>query len=249
MSRRTKENKSAVRGEKNPGGSDMKRVYLILALVGVIGIAAVGYSVASNAMGEAVTQPVPIEGSDDPARLVAIAEGVERGDPDASVTLLEFADYQCPGCGSFAMQVKPMVDMTYVDPGQVKFVFYDFPLEQHQNSFIAHRSARCAGDQDLYWEFHDALFGNQRSWSASGNPIPLFLDYARDLGADVSSFESCVKSDRHAEVVSANALLGQQLGVSSTPTLMLSEGSGMATRISSPDFESVQRAIDGALEP
>lgn len=228
----------------------MKRVYVILAIVAVIGVAAVGYSLASNSLGSggAVTGPVEVEGLDDPARLIELARGIERGDPDAPLTMLEFADFQCPACGTFATQVKPMVDMSYVDAGQVRFVFHDFPLEQHQNSFIAHRSARCAGDQDLYWEFHDALFGNQAQWSASGNPISLFLGYARELGADVSSFESCVRSDAHAETVTANIVLGQQLGVSSTPTLMLSEGRGMATRLQSFDFESIRGTVEEALE-
>ncbi|MEX0979615.1 MAG: thioredoxin domain-containing protein [Gemmatimonadota bacterium] len=225
----------------------MKRFRLVFGVVAVFAVAIVGYSIATNASSGAVTGPVELEGIDDPARLIELAQGVEMGDPGAPLTMIEFADFQCPSCAGFALQVKPMVNMSYIEDGSVRFVYYDFPLSQHGNSFLASRSARCAQDQDLFWEYHDALYRDQPRWAAAANPVSIFVEHARALGADADTFRSCVNSDRHAEVVTANMRLGEQLGVSGTPSIMLSQGGGMATRIRSYDFETIRETVENAL--
>ena len=178
-------------------------IFLMLGAVAVLGIGIVGYSVGSNALGTAATMPVDVEGLDDMERLVELAQGVTRGDPDAPITIVEFGDFQCPGCGQFALQVKPQIDLTYVQPGQAKFVFYDYPLVEigHQHAFLAARAARCAGDQDRYWEYHDALFRNQSSWSGQSQVVGSFVSYADQVGLDTDTFEACLRSERHADVV------------------------------------------------
>lgn len=229
-------------------GSRTSPVYYILGAVAVLGIGIVGYTVGSRAFGSAVTEPVELEVESD-RELVELAQGVVAGDPDAPVTVVEFGDYQCPGCGAFAAQVKPLLDANLIETGRASFVFYDFPLVQgHPNAFLAARAARCAGDQDAYWEYHDALFRNQQEWSPSGNPAGRFVDYAEELGLDEDAFESCVRSDRHAETVTANMQLGQALGVSGTPTVMVSRGQGMARRLNSWGYEDIEGAVEEALE-
>ena len=133
----------------------------------------------------AVSAPIEISFEDD-QQLVALAQGVGKGDPDAAVTIVEFGDYQCPGCGSFAVSVKPRLEQEYVSSGEARFVYYDFPLIQiHPNAFLAARAARCADDQDLYWEYHEHLFRNQTAWSPSTNPGSDFRGYADELGLDI----------------------------------------------------------------
>lgn len=221
--------------------------YYILGAVAVLGIGIVGYAVGSQAFGSAASEPIELQVEGD-RELVEMARGVVAGDPDAPVTVVEFGDYQCPGCGSFAQQVKPMVDRNLVETGRASFVFYDFPLVQgHPNAFLAARAARCAGDQDAYWEYHDALFGNQRQWSTDGSPAGRFVDYAEEMGLDGGEFEDCLRSDRHAETVTANMQLGQALGVSGTPTIMVSRGQGMAQRLSSFSYSAIEEAVDEAL--
>lgn len=244
--------KSEKKREKAPKAdartSPMTKLYYILGAVAVVGIGVVGYGVGSSAMSSAVTEPVELDVESD-RELVEMARGVVRGDPDAAVSIVEFGDYQCPGCGGFARQVKPMIDLNFIDSGRANFVFYDFPLIQiHSNAFLAARAARCAGDQDAYWEYHDQLFGNQRSWASAANPAGDFVSYAEEIGIDAGAFERCLKSDRHAETVTANLRLGEALGVSGTPTVMISEGQGMATRLSSFDFASIEQAVNEALE-
>ena len=93
-----------------------------------------------------------------------MAKGVTKGPEDAPITIVEFGDFQCPACGAFAQQVKPQIELAFVESAQAKFVFYDFPIVSgHPNAFLAARAARCAEDQgllglvDLVHEDLDAL--------------------------------------------------------------------------------------------
>jgi protein-disulfide isomerase len=161
---------------------------------------------------------------------------------------MEFGDYQCPTCRDFFQLAKPFLDMTYVQEGQVAFIFHDFPLyEGHPHAFLAARAARCAGDQGDYWGLHDRLFQNQAQWSTRPDPSGDFVGYAEELGLDATTFESCLASDAHAEVVTANRLLGEQLGVQGTPTILVDTGEGRAIRMDDWGIESIRRIVEGAL--
>lgn len=237
--------RSERRREGREGGSDMKKLYIVLAAVAVIGIGAVGLSVGSGG-GAAVTAPVPVEGLDDPERLVELAQGMTKGDESATVSIIEFGDFQCPACQGFAMQVKPQVELAYVESGRVKFVYYDWPIVSgHPNAFLAARASRCAADQGMYWEYHDNLFRNQGRWAPLTNPVSTFVEYAETLGLDRGEFASCVNSDRHAELVTANMELGNQLGVNQTPTIYVEQG-GSARRVG-PDFQTLSQYIESIL--
>ena len=86
------------------------------------------------------------------------------GNANAKVTLVEFSDYQCPFCARHFIQSEPQIIKEYVDTGKVKFYYRDFPLPQiHPGAQKAAEAARCAGDQNKYWEYHDSLFQNQQS--------------------------------------------------------------------------------------
>lgn len=232
------------RQARETGGSDMTKFYMLFGAVAVIGIGVVGYNVSSDMFGSAVSTPVEIEGLDDPETLVAMAQGVTKGDENASITIVEFGDYQCPGCGIFAQQVKPQVELMFVESGQAKFVFYDLPLVSiHPNSFLAARAARCAGDQDKFWEFHDELFRQQARWSTQQNPGGTFTDYAEDLGLGTGDFNSCLNSDRHAEVVTANMQLAQRMQVSSTPTILINNGSS-TRQVPGSSFDAIAQTIE-----
>jgi protein-disulfide isomerase len=221
----------------------MKKFYYLFGIVAVVGIGVVGYSVGSSVLSSAATEPLEIAYESD-EELVAAAQGVTLGNEDAAVTIVEFGDYQCPGCGSFAMTVKPQIDALLVQSGEAKFVFYDFPLVSiHPNAFLAARAARCAGDQDGYWEYHELLFRNQTRWSGATMPMSAFEDYAAEAGLDEGSFASCLNSDRYADVVSANMQLGQRMGVGGTPTVLLNAG-GELRRLNNYDFQSIQDAIE-----
>ena len=238
-------------------GGDLKAFYWVLVGTAVIAVGAVGWSTMGGGVSSAATQPILsiVEGEiEDLQTLVAMATGVERGDPDAPISILEFGDFQCPACQQFASFVKPQVDLAYVDEGVASFVFHDYPIiSAHPHAFFASRAARCALDQgdQYFWPFHDQLFSQQAAWSLSQSPpINAFESYAAAIGLDVEDFTSCLQSDRHADVVSANMRLGIELGVSGTPSIFVSKkGGGTAVRVIRwNEFEGVAEVVDRLLE-
>ena len=222
-------------GGKAPGAhSEMTRFYWILGVVAVLGVGIVGYSVGSKAMSTTVSAPIPMPGLDDPTKLMDVARGVVKGNADAPFTIIEFADFQCPACGQFAVSEKPLIEAEFVATGKAKFVYYDFPLVSvHNHAFLAARAARCAEDQQKFWEYHDVLYRNQPRWSGSTNPAGLFENYASEIGLAAGEFSDCLKSDKHADVITANMELGYQVQVPGTPTLMLTQGLGVGRKVSS----------------
>ncbi len=227
----------------------MNRGLIVIIAVLALGVALIGYRMGATG-GDIALAPVEMEGLDNPDSLIAMAHGVILGDPDAPITIVEFGDYQCPACRDFNAMSKPQIDLTYVQSGQAKFVYYDYPIVgAHPHAFLAARAARCAGDQDGYWGYHDKLFANQQYWSPEMNPpLDLFEAYAESLGLNSADFSSCLRSDRHAEVVTANLALGIEMGVTGTPTLMVSrDGSGTARRPMTNSFGEIQEMVNDLL--
>ncbi|MDT8368888.1 MAG: thioredoxin domain-containing protein [Longimicrobiales bacterium] len=227
----------------------MNRSVIVIIAVLLIGVGAVAFNLSSGAPAGTATIPVEFEGMDDPQRLAELAQPVVFGNPDAAISVVEFGDYGCPACAQFMMQVKPQIDLAYGEADDVNFVFYDFPIiSVHPHAFVAARAARCADDQGEYWAYHAALFENQGAWSLSAStPISQLEDYAGEIGLDRDAFRACLRSDRHAEVVSANLYLAQNLGVAGTPTVMVSDGSGSAARLGN-SFEAIRAAVEAARD-
>jgi len=141
------------------------------------------------------------------------------GDPDARVKIIEFTDYQCPYCSRHSLETLPLIVTELIDTGRVFYAQKDLPLDQlHANARIAASAARCAADQNAYWEMHDMLFANQAEWSNASDSITgIFSSYAVDIGLDEGSFSDCIDSGRHDAAVEANVREARSLGVSSTP--------------------------------
>lgn len=146
--------------------------------------------------------------------------GVSVGSPDAPVVVREFADYQCPACQQFAGAAQRLKE-EYVESGQVRFVFFDLPLRQHQNAIPAALAARCAGDQGSYWAMHDRLFDNQYEWSGSGSPAATFTRYADDLGLETRRFRRCMDTELHVEAIERSRQVAVELQLNSTPTVFV----------------------------
>ena len=237
-------------------GGNLKGFYWVLGGTAVIAAGSLGWSVLGGAGSAVATTPIAsiVAGEmEDLGALVEMATGVERGDPDAPITILEFGDFQCPACQQFATFVKPQIDLAYVDEGIARFVFHDYPMvSTHPHAFLAARGSRCALDQgeQYFWPFHDQLFAHQSTWSLSQSPpMNAFESYAATVGLDVEDFAGCLASDRHAEVVSANLRLGMELGVSATPTIFVSEGGGRSIRVTRwNELDAYQSVIERMME-
>ena len=235
----------------------MKNFYVILGAVAVIGLAVVMFAVRGGGFsivfwntnwntkksGSAASEPVDL-GEIADSDLVALAQGVVYGDPDAPITILEFVNYQCPSCQVFAFQVKPQVDLAYIQSGQAKLVLHDFPTAGLPHSFVAARAVRCAGDQDRYFDYHDEIFRTLREWSSRSSPVGHFKDLADDLDMDAQAFDACIDSDRHADVVTANLQLGIKLRVTGTPNIFVHDGGPPFQKLGGFQFLDIQQAVE-----
>jgi protein-disulfide isomerase len=222
----------------------MKPFYAVLAVIAVIGIGGIMYAVRGGGASGMATEPVDLGQLGDASSLLERARGVTVGEVDAPVHILVFSDYQCPGCAHFATQVEPMIKAEFVATGKVRMTFYDFPLGGNfKHSFVASRAARCADDQGRFADYHNRIMAQQQQWSYSqSTPTSYFLEVARGLGLDQQQFEGCLRSDAHAEVVTANRVLGETLGVTGTPTVFLNNRQLREWQ----DYGSVRAAIQEA---
>jgi len=223
----------------------MKKFYVVFGTVAVIGLGLLGYSLSSNRLGRVVSIPVDIEGMDEPGVLRQLIRGVSQGSEDAPITIIEFSDFQCPSCSFFAEMVKPRLEETLIESGQAKFVYYDFPLIPiHPNAFLAARAARCAEDQDQFWNYHDELYRRQVRWAPLQSPAEAFVELAKELGMDGGGFRACLNSDKHAELISANLRFAESLGIPGTPTVLISTDGQTSTMAAGFDYESVMATVE-----
>ena len=187
---------------------------LVLGLVALVGGAALYM----------VTRPAaPIAITVDPSAPPVDARGYIYGNPDAPITITEYADFECPGCGQYAVLHTPDIKQRIVDAGLANFRFMDFPLAMHPNAMAAHLAAACANDQGKFWEMHDRIFMGQNEWNAlaTGNPRKVLAEYAGELGLDTGAWNTCFDSQTHVAQIEANRNAGIGLGVNSTPTVQI----------------------------
>lgn len=144
-----------------------------------------------------------------------------KGKKDSKVVLIEYADFQCPGCGSAYGNIKAISE-EYKD--QITFVMRNFPLTSiHPHALAAAASAEAAGKQGKFWEMHDLLFQNQQSWSTQNarQRTDIFLAYARELNLDEEKFKEDQASASVSQKIGFDQALGRKADVSSTPTFFL----------------------------
>ncbi len=138
------------------------------------------------------------------------------GDKDAPVMLIAFEDFECPFCERFSQQTLPSIIEQYVKSGKVRIVWKDFPLSIHSNAQRAHEAARCAWEQDKFWEYHDALFNNQNGLSTNN-----LKQYAKNLGLNESQFNSCLDSGKYTALIREKVDEGTTAGVGGTPSFLI----------------------------
>lgn len=144
----------------------------------------------------------------------------EMGDPNAPVTVYEYADFQCPACGAFTRQYKPRIEEDYVKTGKVHFVFKNFAF-LGQESVWAAEAAYCAAEQGGFWAYHDKLFANQRGENRGAFSKANLIRFARELGLKTEDFQICLDSGRYRQKVQDDLREGQERGVNSTPSFLV----------------------------
>jgi protein-disulfide isomerase len=145
-----------------------------------------------------------------------------RGNLDASVTIVEFSDFQCPYCKRHVEQTQPALDATFVDTGKVLWVFKHFPLSIHPQAPAAGVAAECAAEQGQFWEMYHLLFKDTTIWSIP-DPSNIFIDLAGQLSLDTEAFAACLEDTEIASRVDSDMQEGAQF-VRGTPTFIIIYG-------------------------
>ena len=186
--------------------------YAGLAAIVVIGAGALWLARRSGqGTGPQVVDPAP-------AVTPGSFQGYVQGSDSAPVTIIEYADFECPACMQFAVLTGPDIKRRLVETGRVRWIFRDFPIEGHRNSMPAHLAAACADEQGRFWEMHDQLFFNHRRWVLESRPERRIRDLAGAIGLDDKRFNECLSSARYRDRILATRQIGVERGVSSTPT-------------------------------
>jgi len=193
------------------GQQQMKRFYLGLGAIAVVGI---GLILFARIRGTAATEPgvVPV------AAAAADFEGHVMGSDSAPVTVIEYADFECPACAQFAVLTAPDIKQRLIATGQVRWIFRDFPLDGHRFSLPAHHAAQCAGEQGKFFEMHDQLYFNHGRWVTDRRPERRFREFAEAIGLDMKQFDECTSSGRYMARLQRSREDAVAAGVGSTPT-------------------------------
>ncbi len=188
------------------------------------------------------TVPVKISADNDPV----------IGDPNASITIIEFSDFQCPFCARFHVQTLPSILEEYIDQGKVKLVFRDFPIQSiHPNALPASVASECANEQGKFKEMHDKLFENQNQWNKqeTTDALSLFSQYATEIQLEQEVFDSCLTNGKYIEEIRKDLEDGRDYGVSGTPGFFIGNDQiGFVELKGAQPFDSFKKVIDAQLE-
>jgi protein-disulfide isomerase len=135
------------------------------------------------------------------------------GPKEAPITIIQFAEYQCPYCGKAGESVDQVMKEY---EGKIKMVYRDFPLSFHDRAIPAAVAANCSGDQGKYWEMHNLLMGNQRALSESD-----LTAHATSLSLDLDKWNECRKDPKQSAEVNKDFEDGQKVGVTGTPAFFV----------------------------
>jgi protein-disulfide isomerase len=191
--------------------------YYVLGAIVLIGASILGYSMMRKPADVVATDAVT------PVTPIGKAEGYLIGKPDAPVKILEFADFECPGCGNFANVTEPDVRKRLIETGLANMTFYDFPLPQHRNSQAASNAAACAADQGKFWEMHDAIYASQDRWdgTATKSPDKVLKQVAAQIpGIKADQFDQCVDTKKTQAKIQAHLKLAEARQIGATPTFI-----------------------------
>jgi len=171
-----------------------------------------------------------------------------RGETDAPVAIIEYADFECPYCGQYEREVYPQISTDYVQTGKVRYLYRDLPLPMHPHALGAARAARCAGEQGKFWEMHDSLFAKQNAIRDVDMP-----GRAQEVGLDTGTFSECLSSDRYTDEINKSAAEAQKMGIEGTPTFFIGkidpkgEVTNLKMIIGARPYDDFKSAIEDSL--
>lgn len=222
-------------------------VFVVIAFVLLIGVSTLGKSTDQTSVKQR-----SLSGADGlTAKL--IDDDYILGDPNAPVTIVEFADFQCQFCTRVFIETEPKIRQEYIETGKVRWVMRDYVATYHTKGDEAAIAAECAGVQGKYWEMHDKLFSNSYTgdtWNEMGDEdaSTRFRIYARDIGLDMGRFNTCLDNRQFEDEINKDRADGFSQGVTGTPTFLIgNDDVGFTKVVGSQPFSVFKQVIDAKL--
>ena len=205
---------------------------LVLSIVIIGLIIGLGGQSQSNTVNQ---EPIKVETGE-----LVRPDAQTLGLAEAPVTVVEFADFQCPACAL----ATPILNQLIIDhPDQVRLVYRHLPLTSiHANAFSSAQAAEAAGAQGQFWEMHDLLYANQKEWEKVTDAQTTFADYAVSLGLDRDQFQKDFTKSEFIDRIRLGLGDSQTLGLQSTPTIFVN-----GVKADSFDKQTLEDAVSVAL--
>lgn len=165
------------------------------------------------------------------------------GSSNAKVTVVEYADYQCPFCEKWYSQVLPSLKSKYISTGKIKYFYQDFAF-LGPDSNTAAEATHCAQDQNKYWQYHDYLFTHQGQEGSGWATADHQKEFAKALGLNTTQFGQCLDSGKYKQEVLDETAAGKSYGVSGTPSVFVNG----KIIVGAQPFSVLDAAITAALK-
>jgi len=169
-------------------------------------------------------------------------DGLTMGDPNAKVTVIEFADFQCPYCGVYWKQLEPTIVENYVNTGKIQYIYHPFSFlgsGTWDESIKSSEAAYCANDQGKFWEYRSMLYANQNGENQGAFSQSNLIAFAEIIKLDMKTFKQCLSDGIHNTDVTTSTQSASDYGATFTPSFLVD---GI---IVGPD--KLVEAIDAAL--
>jgi protein-disulfide isomerase len=206
----------------------MKRILPFIIILSVLGVAlgSAWYLKRSSNSNNVTPVANNLNGATPSDSNATVVTGVPGSEPPhtlgpgtAPAKLEEFGDFECPPCGMF----HPVLVQMHKEFGdKLQITFREFPLgPAHQHAVAAASAAEAAGLQGKFWEMHDLLYENQKTWHEAFDVRPIFEGYAKQIGLDMNRYQADLNSDQVAQRIFLDGKRAHSMGVKGTPTVFL----------------------------
>ena len=170
------------------------------------------------------------------------------GNPNASITLIEFGDYQCHYCNVFFHTIENDIITDYVETGKVKMIFKDYNIIG-ADSISASHGTHCASDQGLFWEYHDILYSNwtgeNNGWASPENLVA----YAEEINLELDIWTQCMNEKPFAKKILTSNEDAKKLQLTGTPAFFVINSEGQVSKLfGAQPFEVFKKIFDDELE-
>jgi len=186
--------------------------------------------------------------SEDDSKLLTESKLIQNGspimgEPSATITIVEWGDYQCTFCYKFHQSTMNTIKQDFIETGKVKLVFKDFPLNG-PDSVLAAEAAYCAQDQGKYWQYHDELYknwGGERTGWITRDSLDKF---ATTVNLDLEKFDKCLDEHKYLERVNQMYEFGREIGIDATPSFLVFSNEKIIKIIGNQPLEVFLKSLD-----